>query len=962
MKRWFSFAAFVTVLALSIGCSGGGSTPVASGVTPDTPGGQINLTAASSGTNTSLLGYYDIYFDIGNGTFEAVANRNASFTLNIVAFLNQMTIPYNGITFDQIVIHNDDPSFIGVDVEFTIYHPFPGYDQYQAYDLRGVVIGNGVDILEYGNLRTGLHGTDLWMKNPDGYTRWFNPTEFTTEMIFGYTPGGFQNLAGDANLNPYKYYGKHLDWDGNLWSWLTEGPNFDGVFESGTGRKMELEFPMPPEGIGLMFGYAVVVAWEEQGPDGPYTPYHIPEAVAVSVSQTPDVWYDGVDSGGDLILDIDLFAWEHQPSAVKIESSVLSGIAEFDFGTYAGEGGEHYSTWHVEAPAGTLVSSEDHDAWIIAECNAFDYSNGLPDIPHAEGSLAAFFRTAIVVGTESPHLQANVFTIDPECSEVDEILTGVAITGEYFETGCAVELEFSPGDLITGQNVNVIDSENLEVDFDLTGATIGLYDVKVTNPTMAPGILEDGFEVVPTPIVTDLDPEFGIQNNLLTDVEVIGTGFHADCTLEIINDSSETLPIENFEWIDSTTLEFDVDLTGITLGYYDVIVTNPCDAEPGLLEDGFMVALPTWPTSQGTPGNTGYVEYLNGPTGNFGAPTWVEGSGMGNAQGTFISHDTIYYSFIGWFGGYLPTVAINMSDHSLKWEQAFQTSNGARLEVAAVSRDGNVVLCCQMPEARIYGLDADDGSEIWQTPGEIGVDAYANLDLDGNFVVGVKGVGYMSIQPDDGTINWTATIGDPAYCTPAVGPDGTIYGTAGTPYGQFYAYLHALDPATGYDKWSSNPYIGEIHNGVTVHPDSGNIILHNRTGGGQLNCFQDNGTSYSIAWQQSYPYPWYTSVAVGPNGYIYMIDDGGTLRQIDPDNGTTVNSTSGWNEYAGRPAIGDDGLIYVNGDSNFYCFNPDCTLKWSYYIFGGSFGAPAIGSDGWVYTIKRQYGLCAWHD
>ena len=93
-----------------------------------------------------------------------------------------------------------------------------------------------------------------------------------------------------------------------------------------------------------------------------------------------------------------------------------------------------------------------------------------------------------------------------------------------------------------------------------------------------------------------------------------------------------------------------------------------------------------------------------------------------------------------------------------------------------------------------------------------------------------------------------------------------------------------------------------------------------------------------------------------------MIDDGGTLRQIDPDNGTTVNSTSGWNEYAGRPAIGDDGLIYVNGDSNFYCFNPDCTLKWSYYIFGGSFGAPAIGSDGWVYTIKRQYGLCAWHD
>ena len=384
--------------AISIACSGGGSSPVLPDTgNPLTPGGSQILTDQSHQSQTAhnaVMGYYDIYYDIQSQTMEAVENRTAEFTLNVVPFLNLMTIPKNGITFGSIVIHDDDPTFLGIDVEFSIHHPFPGIDQYNAYDLRGVIIGNGADAMSYGGLRTAHHGTDLWMKNPDGYTRWFNPTDFTTELIFGYAPGGYQNLAGDAQVNPYKYYGKHLGKDDNYWSWLVNGPNYDGVFESGSGRTMELEFPLPPSGLGIMFGYAIVVSWDDQGQTGPYYPVHCPEPVAVNVTQTPDVWYDpdsGV-SGGNLILDIDIFAWNEQPSIVKIESSVLDGIAEFDFDTYASPGGDHYWTWHVEAPATTLTSNENHYFWVIAEDNAFDYKNGLPDIPSPDDVMAAFFR------------------------------------------------------------------------------------------------------------------------------------------------------------------------------------------------------------------------------------------------------------------------------------------------------------------------------------------------------------------------------------------------------------------------------------------------------------------------------------------------------------------------------------------------------------------------------------------
>ncbi|MCX6644794.1 MAG: hypothetical protein NTY09_00310, partial [bacterium] len=366
MRQILSSLMIVMLLLATISCAGGNKAG-----TPVTPDPEMTLRASSHGSNsqTYLWGYYDIYFDPATRELEVVNNRTADFTLNIVPFLNHPTMnPFNGITFDNLIIHNEDPAFLGIDVDFEIYHPLPGLPQYNAYDVRGVVISNGANTLDYKGLRVAKHGTDAWMKNPDGYTRWFNPSEFTTTLIFGYAPGGYQNLAGNAKLNPYKYYGKGLGPDADLWSWLTTGPNNDGLFESGLGRTMQIEFPNPPHGLGLKFGYAVVVTWTEQGEIGPYYPVHCSESPAARITQTPNLWYNQTDgSGGKLILDIDLFGWDYQPETIKIESTVLNNIASFNFDTYAAPGGENYSTWHVEAPAGTFTSTNGHEAWIIAE-------------------------------------------------------------------------------------------------------------------------------------------------------------------------------------------------------------------------------------------------------------------------------------------------------------------------------------------------------------------------------------------------------------------------------------------------------------------------------------------------------------------------------------------------------------------------------------------------------------------
>jgi len=293
--RWLiPIAITVIILAVVSGCSSG-NNPVGPGTDQENPIVQdVNGNSVSStGVHTNLFGYYDVYFDPETGTMEAVENRTADFILNIVPLLNGMTSPNNGITLSGFVIDSSVPGKIGIDVVFGVTNPVPGLAQFYAYDLLGVIIGDGSENLAYDSLEVAEYGKDLYMKNADGYTRWFNPQEFTSNNFFGYYPGDFSNYTGLANVNPYKYYSSGLAPDQDVWDFLTGGSNNDGRFDT-SGRLMQLEFVYPPTGVGIKFGYAVVVEWEDQG-GGPYTPYNRTEAVAHQTVQTNGLYYNPTD-------------------------------------------------------------------------------------------------------------------------------------------------------------------------------------------------------------------------------------------------------------------------------------------------------------------------------------------------------------------------------------------------------------------------------------------------------------------------------------------------------------------------------------------------------------------------------------------------------------------------------------------------------------------------------------------
>ena len=294
MNRWtVLLAAVLACILLAMGCSKGGS--------PTTPN-DLTANKATVGTpsQTHLWGYYDVYVDIPTKTATAVPNRGVMFAANVIQYLNgkasNLGFKINGTPVGS--------NYVDVDIDVSITHPFAGLRRtmvtmYAEFSSATVprhlsitrswhtqretsALCRSADVrfnLTTADPHTGLIGM------PDGYTRWWNPTEFTTPGLFGYTPGlvGSAGYKGTALINPYKYFGDNLAVDGDLWTYLTTKTPLLAVFSSGSTntRNYYLRFPNPTPGI--KFQYAVVANWISETQH----PAHGPEVRRLKVSVTP---------------------------------------------------------------------------------------------------------------------------------------------------------------------------------------------------------------------------------------------------------------------------------------------------------------------------------------------------------------------------------------------------------------------------------------------------------------------------------------------------------------------------------------------------------------------------------------------------------------------------------------------------------------------------------------------------
>jgi trimeric autotransporter adhesin len=271
----------------------------------------------------------------------------------------------------------------------------------------------------------------------------------------------------------------------------------------------------------------------------------------------------------------------------------------------------------------------------------------------------------------------------------------------------------------------------------------------------------------------------------------------------------------------------------------------------------------------------------------------------------------------------------------------YQTANYVRTSPAV---DTNNFIYFGSDDDNVYCLNPD-GTKRWSftTGGEIG--ACSAIGSDGTIYVGSLDNNLYALNPD-GSQKWSFATHGGVGCAPAIATNGTIYFASGD------SNVYALT-ATGGNLWTfaaDAPFYG--NNSPIIDAD-GTIYI--APAGTNLYALNPDGT---LKWKFGAAGPFYCSPVIGPDGTIYIGNDGagnaGNGTQRGPLYALAPDGTEKWqfltsNTVRTSAAVSADGTIYFGSDDqNFYALNPDGTARWELPA-GTIESSPAIRFDGVVY-------------
>lgn len=290
--------------------------------------GQDNLISQGReafGGGRILCGYWDCAVNTQTLEVEATPLREADFHANMVSLMNS---PGN-IEFKYV---SGAPLKGQFTYDITLTHPY-SYPKFNGHDVRGIVIGSGP------YLCGSKADPDLmWIApggfrllNADGWTRWWNQNEFSTEGMYGFTAGIFGTPGfpgkGDKKgmLNPYKYFAPCL---GATDPVVPNVLDSKGEFTAGGSatRRYEMQFPLFGGIPDVRFQYAIDASW------APPSGGNCPEAFYIKVDITENTlwYYNDAASGGELGLQIEVFDWGAKDNPEGIDGEITTICLESD--------------------------------------------------------------------------------------------------------------------------------------------------------------------------------------------------------------------------------------------------------------------------------------------------------------------------------------------------------------------------------------------------------------------------------------------------------------------------------------------------------------------------------------------------------------------------------------------------------------------------------------------------------
>jgi len=231
----------LTLWVLTVGCSG----PIDL-LSPTLEPSNTTLQQSGSESNRELWGLYLMTLNEDHTRIEVEPLRGAVMHLNCLSTVE--AISPAAVTVEDMYIHPDGT--ITAAVKLT--HPLVGFNEFTGFDVRGIMMLPKV--YEFPTLAVstpGVFAGESALLNADGYTRRWNPTEFSGgTKPFNYfdgklIPAGMGALC-TSTVNPFRTFATSTD------------RNYFAAGESVT-RHYHVSFPPG----AITFAYAIDASWEK---------------------------------------------------------------------------------------------------------------------------------------------------------------------------------------------------------------------------------------------------------------------------------------------------------------------------------------------------------------------------------------------------------------------------------------------------------------------------------------------------------------------------------------------------------------------------------------------------------------------------------------------------------------------------------------------------------------------------
>jgi len=485
------------------------------------------ISAPTSHSSRTLWGFWECSLDPGSDAFEIVQLRTAEFTANVNNLLDSK--PGN------LIIEDIEDSMLFTDGSLSctvkLRHPFPGLDMYNGFDVLGVFMHNGSAMLDYDDLTyaDGESDDEAVLLNSDGYTRWFNYPEFNGGSIplMEFWPGKLGSLPDPtATLNPFKIYADGLDVEDDYHAWISEPSNSAdrGIFRAGEVNGRRYEMRFPLVGPLPVVKFQYAVVATWEEGD--------PELTGNPSLFEPTDFPTSANCEEAFFINADT----SESDLFYVDPASLGGTFRADVEVFDWQGGY----------GGNGVTNEINRILIEGDF-----------IPGGQYEWSQAELSAVEMpGTEN----SSVYQVEiPGCAptasgdtELWMIVEAMGINGESYDQGF-------PTSYPLGAN----------------RAAFGTGSVFVTDEAL-------NFEV------TAIDPDTTPFWSIVDDATISGNNFQSGANVELRMTGEDAVIGTDVQFVSSSELTCDFDLTDVQSGDWDVVVINPGDVE-AMLAGGFTI-------------------------------------------------------------------------------------------------------------------------------------------------------------------------------------------------------------------------------------------------------------------------------------------------------------------------------------------------------------------------------------